>query len=323
MTARPCRFPCVRVIVWVGIGILAVIVLLIGVLVFIGLIRQFQIARTRRELERMGYVVSVPYAPETRPIWPRLVAGFAALFALIVTTSVLTADAIGSNGCIECRLFVPGRAEPRYRRPARHEPRLRPPRIAAPDGVAGRASPSVSDLVGVTGGGCRKRRRSAFDRSRSPTSATAIRLEWAPVSDAAGYDIERSTDSVAWNAVASTDGGRPIYRRGAVLRDDVLLPRRRSHGRPGCPSPTSSLRRRPSTHPPRPCSSRRRARPRPSSWSGATWTVNLATDRAIAGRNERVDRDRYDRPRRDLLHGYRLGLCDHVLLPRRRRDVGR
>ncbi len=49
-----------------------------------------------------------------------------------------------------------------------------------------------------------------------PTSATTIRLEWAPVSDASRYDIERSTDSMAWNAVASTDGGETAYTDEAL-----------------------------------------------------------------------------------------------------------
>jgi titin len=38
--------------------------------------------------------------------------------------------------------------------------------------------------------------------SALPTSATAIQLEWASVDGAAGYDVERSTDSVAWSVVS-------------------------------------------------------------------------------------------------------------------------
>jgi hypothetical protein len=42
--------------------------------------------------------------------------------------------------------------------------------------------------------------------SALPTSATAIQLEWASVSGAGSYEIERSIDTVAWTAVASRDG---------------------------------------------------------------------------------------------------------------------
>ncbi len=212
MTARPCRFPRVRVIVWVGIGILAVIVLLIGVLAFIGLIRRLQIARTRRELERMGYVVSVPYAPETRPIWPRLVAGFAALFALIVTTSVLTAtpsvrtDASSAGSSFQDEpshaTVVPPGTNLGSEHPASQHPTTSQGGTGPTASVTSSASPAAD--AGSDAGA-----PSAV--TALPTSATAIRLEWAPVSDAAGYDIERSTDSVAWNAVASTVAGRTQY----------------------------------------------------------------------------------------------------------------
>ena len=212
MTPRPCRFPCVRVIVWVGIGVLALIVLLIGMLAFIGLIRRFQIARTRRELERMGYVVSVPYAPETRPIWPRLVAGFAALFALIVTTSVLTAapsvrteaSSAGSSFQDEPShaTVVPPGTNLGSEHPASQHPTTSQGGASPTASAASSASPAAD--AGSDAGA-----PSAV--TALPTSATAIRLEWAPVSDAARYDIERSTDSVAWNAVASTVGGRTQY----------------------------------------------------------------------------------------------------------------
>jgi fibronectin type 3 domain-containing protein len=44
-----------------------------------------------------------------------------------------------------------------------------------------------------------------------PTSATAIQLDWATVSGAAQYDVERSTDTVTWNTVASTSGEQTRY----------------------------------------------------------------------------------------------------------------
>lgn len=200
-----------RSIVWVGIGILALNVLLIGVLGFIGLIRRFQIARTRRELEHLGLLARLPYAPETPPIWPRWVAGFAGLIALIITTSVITsapsartlASAAGSSlqsASTHATAVQPGASPGEH--PASQD-QTPSQGVASPHAsVTSSASPAAD--TGSDAG-------ASSAVSAVPTSATAIRLEWAPVSDASRYDIERSTDSVAWNAVASTDGGQTAY----------------------------------------------------------------------------------------------------------------
>jgi hypothetical protein len=204
----------VRVIVWVLLGILAPSVLLIGVLVFIGLNRRFQIARTRRELERRGFVVSLPYAPETRPVWPRLVAGFTGLVALIVTTSVLTAAApsartqassAGSSfqSAPTDATVVPPDTDPGSERPASHHP-------TASQGAASPQTSTASSASPAANAGSEAGAPSAV--TALPASTTAIRLAWAPVSGAASYDIERSIDTVAWNTVHSTDGGeQPQY----------------------------------------------------------------------------------------------------------------
>jgi hypothetical protein len=49
-----------------------------------------------------------------------------------------------------------------------------------------------------------------------PTSATAIQLQWAPVSGAARYDVERSTDTVTWKAVAHTGGKQTLFTDGEL-----------------------------------------------------------------------------------------------------------
>jgi hypothetical protein len=202
----------VRAIVWVLLGILAPSVLLIGVLAFMGLIRRFQIARTRRELERIGFVVSLPYAPETHPIWPRMVAGFAGLVALIITTSALTAapsartqaSSAGSSfqGAPSPATVVPPGTNLGSEHPASQHPTTSQGGASPQASAASSASPAAD--AGSDAGA-----PSAV--TALPTSATAIRLDWEPVSDAARYDIERSTDSVAWNAVAFTDGGQTQY----------------------------------------------------------------------------------------------------------------
>jgi hypothetical protein len=202
----------VKVIVWVGIGILALSVLLIGVLAFIGLIRRFQIARTRRELERMGFVVSLPYAPETRPIWPRLVAGFTGWVALSITTWALTAappartqaSSVGSSlqGAPTQATVVPPGTNPGSEHPASQHPTASQGFPSSKGSAASSASPAAD--AGSDAG-------APSTVTALPTSATAIRLEWAPVSDAARYDIKRSTDGVAWNPLDSTGGGQTQY----------------------------------------------------------------------------------------------------------------
>lgn len=194
------------------LGIVALSVLLIGVLAFIGLIRRFEIARTRRELQRMGFVVSLPYAPETLPIWPRLVAGFAGLVALVITTSVLAAapsartqaSSAGSSfqGAPTDATVVPSGTNPGSEHPASQE-------ATATQGVASPRASAASSASPVADAGSDAGAPSAV--AALPTSATAIRLEWTPVSGAARYDIERSTDTVAWNPVASTGGGQTQY----------------------------------------------------------------------------------------------------------------
>ena len=200
-----------RAIVWVLLVILAPSVLLIGVLACIGLMRRFQIARTRRELEHLGFVVSLPYAPETRQIWPRLVAGFAGVIALIITTSVLTAVPSARTQASGAGSSFPSAPTDATVVPPGTDPSSEPPASRHPtaSGVAGPDASAVSPASPAADAGGDAGAPSAV--SALPTSATAIQLEWAPVSGAASYDIERSTDTVAWDAVASTAGGETQY----------------------------------------------------------------------------------------------------------------
>jgi fibronectin type 3 domain-containing protein len=52
--------------------------------------------------------------------------------------------------------------------------------------------------------------------SALPTSATAIQLQWAPVSGAASYHVERSTDNVNWKKV-SPSGKQTRYTDSKLL----------------------------------------------------------------------------------------------------------
>lgn len=194
--------------------ILALNVLLIGVLAAVGLIRRFQIARTRRELERMGFVVSLPYAPEAGPpMWSRVVAGLAGVVALIITTSVLTAapsaqtlaSSSGSSiqGTPSDAAVVPPTTDPGSEHPASQHP-------TASDGGASPEASAASSASPAADAGSDAGAPSTV--TALPASTTAIRLKWAPVDGAASYDIERSIDTVAWSAVGTRDGGEePQY----------------------------------------------------------------------------------------------------------------
>ena len=198
-----------RVLVWVLLVVLAPSVLFVGVLVLMGLHRRFQIARTRRELERVGFVVSLPYGPESRPIWPRVATGVTGLIALIVTTSVLTAaapsartQAASAGSSIQgapsqTSVVTPspnsGPGHPASQHPTSSQD------APSPQGSTASSTSPPADGKGEAGA------PSAV--TALPTSATAIQLEWEAVSGAASYDIERSIDTVTWSAVASTDTG--------------------------------------------------------------------------------------------------------------------
>ena len=187
-----------RVILWALLGMLALIVLPIGALVVAGLIRRFQIARTRHELERMGFVVSLPSARETRTIWPRLGVGLAGLGALIIATSLLPGGPLGRTLASTAGSSLPsapihapvvpastnaGSEHPPSEEPATTHGAGSPP--ASPASSASRAADAGSDAGAPS------------TVTALPTSATAIQLQWAPVSGAARYDVERSTDTVS------------------------------------------------------------------------------------------------------------------------------
>jgi hypothetical protein len=207
----------VRVIVWALLGILALTVLPMGLLLFFGLIRRFQIARTRRALERMGFVVSLPYARATRSIWPRLGAGLVVLVALIIATSLLPggpwgrtlASTAGSSlpAAPTHAPVVPPGTNPGSEHPPSEEPETTEGAGSPPASPASSASPAAH--AGSDAGA-----PSAV--TALPTSATAIQLRWAPVSGAASYDVERSTDTVTWKPVAHVGGAQIRYTDAAL-----------------------------------------------------------------------------------------------------------
>ena len=201
-----------RTIVWVGLGILALNVLLFSALVLTSSIRQFRIARSRRQLEHLGHVVLLPSAIATRPRWPRWVAGVACLAALVIALSMLTtarSDPTETSAASSSIQEGPSATDVTVgTRPGTDHP---PPHdAAASPGVASPQRSATSSTSPAVDAGA------PSTVAALPTSATTIRLEWAPVSDASRYDIERSTDSVAWNAVGSTDGGETAYMDEAL-----------------------------------------------------------------------------------------------------------
>jgi hypothetical protein len=203
----------VRVIVWALLGMLALSVLPMVVLVFAGLVRRLQIARTRRELERMGFAVRLPYARQTRPLWPLLGAGLAGFVALIIATSVLPgtpwggrtlASPAGSSVPVAATHapVVPPGTNPGSQNPPSQKPATTQHAGSAPASPAASASPAAG--AGSDAG-------APSTVTALPTSTTAIQLQWASVSGAARYDVERSTDTLTWNPVASTGGGQTRF----------------------------------------------------------------------------------------------------------------
>src|SRR5262245_4343263 len=196
---------------------LALVVLPMVVLIFAGLVRRIQIARTSRELRRMGFVGSVPYGRETSPIWRPVGAGLVALGALIIAMFVLPGPLSGrmltSTG--GSPLPVPPThapvVPPGTSHVSAHAPSEQPPTPTQSGSPQASTAPSVSP---ATDGGGDAGAPSAV--SALPASATAIQLQWAPVSGTATYHVERSTDTVDWDTVFSTSGGQTRYTDAAL-----------------------------------------------------------------------------------------------------------
>jgi hypothetical protein len=191
---------------------LALIVLPILVLVVAGLIRRFQIWRTRRALEGMGFVVSLPYARETRSIWPRLGVGLAGLAALTIAMSLLPGGPLGRT--LASTVGSPVPSEPT------HAPFVPPGTTTGsehtpseePATTHGGGSPPISPASSVSPAADAGSDAGAPSTVTAlPTSSTAIQLHWASVSGATHYDVERSTDTVTWKPVAHKGGTQTRY----------------------------------------------------------------------------------------------------------------
>ena len=211
-----------RVVVWALLALLALTVLPVVVLVFAGLIRRFQIAWRRRELQRMGFVGSSPAARETRSIWPRLGVGLAGLAALIIAILLLPGGPLGRTlaSTVVSSLpapthapVIPVGANPGSEHPASEEPATAHGAGSSPASPVSSGSPSSAASQAADGGGDAGAPSTV---SALPTSATAIQLEWASVNGAASYHVERSTDNVNWKPV-STGGKQTRYTDRKLL----------------------------------------------------------------------------------------------------------
>ena len=230
-----------RVVVWALLALLALTVLPVVVLVLAGLIRRFQIWRTRRELQRMGFVGSSPAESETRSVWPRLGVGLAGLMALIIAGVLLPGGPLGRNlaSTVVAALpapthapFIPAGTNPGSEHPSSTEPATTHGAGSSPATPASSAAPASSASTAEGAGGDSGAPSTV---SALPASASAIQLQWASVTGASRYHVERSTDNVNWSIVASpsaeqtrfTDGklssGTTYYYRVAAVvgGDDV------------------------------------------------------------------------------------------------------
>jgi hypothetical protein len=198
----------VRVVGWALLALLALTVVPVVVLVFFGLIRRFQIARTARELRRLGFVGSSPSERETRSIWPRVGVGLAGLVALIIAMSMLPGGPLGRTlaATVVSGLpapthapFIPSSTNTASEHPSSDEPATTDGTGSSPASSASAPSPASPRSPAAHTGGDGGAPSSV---TALPASATAIQLQWDSVTGAAGYDVERSTDSVTWSVVS-------------------------------------------------------------------------------------------------------------------------
>jgi hypothetical protein len=198
------------------LGVLALCAIPMVVLVFAGLIRRFQIARTERELQRMGFVGDAPYEPETRRFWPLVEAGVVGVIALIVATLVLPGPPAGRVIASTDGSSVPSAAHVSGDSAGTH-PSSQHTTSQTPGTTQTPGSPSASPASSAppaTDGGSDAGAPSTV--TALPTSTKAIQLQWAPVSGAISYHVERSTNTVAWKTVATTDGAQTQYTDAAL-----------------------------------------------------------------------------------------------------------
>jgi len=201
----------VRAIIWVGSGLLALIVLPIAALVLYGLVRRVQIARTGRELRRMGFVGDQPHAPEWRPVWPLVAAGLTGLVLVGIMTSVLparpsTLTRASEAGSSAPRPTINPTVVSPSTNPGSEHPATHPTASPTTPRPQATATPPASPTAHAQGDVAASSAVTAL-----PRSARAIQLDWARVSGADGYAIERSTDTVHWKSVASTSSGQTRY----------------------------------------------------------------------------------------------------------------
>jgi hypothetical protein len=207
----------VRVVVWALLGMLALCVLPMVALVLAGLIRRFQIWRTRHELERLGFVGSAPAMPQTRPLWTLLGAAVVGGAALIVATLVLPGPPAGqllaSTDGSSIAATPPHAAVvvPSTSLGATHTPSAG---STPTGGTASRPTSSAASVPSAAGGGSAAGAPSVV--TAHSTSANAITLTWAGVTGAGRYHVERSTDQVNWGFVGATGGDQTTFTDAAL-----------------------------------------------------------------------------------------------------------
>ena len=208
----------VRVLIWALLGILALCALPMVVLVFAGLIRRIQIARTERELQRMGFVGDAPYEPESRRLWPLVEAGVVGVIALIVATLVLPGPPAGRMlASTDGSSFSSPPTHQTSADPSDTHPGSEHASSEGPATTQGGGSPPASSATSVP-----QAAHGASDAGAPssvtalPTSSRVILLRWAPVTGAVSYHVERSTDQVNWKTVASTGGQQLQYTDAAL-----------------------------------------------------------------------------------------------------------
>jgi hypothetical protein len=157
-------------------------------------------------------VVRLPSTHEPRPMWPRWVAASGGLVALIVTTSAITAAPSAQTLASTAGSSLP--AVPTHGAVVRPNAAGGDDLPASPDQTAseGVATPKASGASAVSPAADTESDAGAPAAVAAvPTSASEIRLEWAAVTGASRYRIQRSSDSLTWDPVGSTDGGETIY----------------------------------------------------------------------------------------------------------------
>jgi hypothetical protein len=188
----------------------AVDLLLFAWIVADGIVRRSRVARSRRQLEDLAGVLFLPSVMVIRRRRARKAVGGLIFASLVLAFSLRLAVVPARTEAADARSTNQDRTTGTALNHASDQSIASTP--ATPSrGFASLPISTPSLTTSPQDSTPSEHTRPPSTVAAVPTSSTTIHLEWAPVTDASTYDIERSVDAIEWDAVASQAGDQTTY----------------------------------------------------------------------------------------------------------------